>query len=638
MLHQLKNKNFYIILAADATLMVVSLVAAYLLRFEFVLTEDMLRQIITTLVWLVPLKITVLFSFMTYRGMWRYIGLGEIWTLIKALSAASLLAVTVLIFVFRFQGYPRSIFIMDYLLTLGLCAGMRMLIRSWFQGPGKGSENWSIATALRHEKGKPILIIGAGDAGEKTLREIRDNPNIGYWVVGYLDDDPEKQNRTIHSVPVLGTLADLPAQVKQYGIKEVLIALPSARGTVIRRVIDMCKAADVTFKTLPSLGELIDGKVSIKALRDVNYKDLLRREPVELNIDEISGYLKQKRILVTGAGGSIGSELCRQIISFQPEQLILVDASEPNLYSVQMELKHRAGYQRYKTVLGSVTDASLVDKILGTYKPHIIFHAAAYKHVPMLERNPWQAVTNNILGTQVLVEKAMAHHVGYFVLVSTDKAVRPTNVMGASKRACELIVQSYFGNGNGNGCMVAVRFGNVVGSVGSVIPLFRDQIARGGPVTVTHPEVTRFFMTIPEAAQLILQAGALGKGGETFILDMGTPIKIADMAKDLIRLSGKTPGTDIEISFTGLRQGEKLYEELITDGEGIVNTNHEKIMVLKSGNYWNGYENQETYRAWLMDRIDELTTLAGKHDGCAIREKMAEIVPEYEGQDSDCLF
>ena len=635
MINQLKNKHFYIILAADAGLMILSLLLAYLMRFEFALNENMVRQVLLTLAWLLPLKIAVFFWFRIYRGMWRYVGLDDIWLLVKAASTASLLAVALLIFIFRFEGYPRSIFVMDFVLTLGMCASLRMVIRSWFQGNFFHNKNWSFFTTLRHDTGKRILILGAGDAGEKTLREIRDNPNMGYWVVGYLDDDPEKQDRTIHSVPVLGSLADLPKRVKQHSIREVLIAMPSAKGSVIRQVIDVCKTAKVPFKTLPSLGELIDGKVSIKALRDVNYKDLLRRAPVQLNIDEIAGYLKRKRVMVTGAGGSIGSELCRQIIRFQPEQLILLDAAEPSLYSVQMELKHQAGYQHYKTILGSVTDADLIDRVLSHYRPHVIFHAAAYKHVPMIERNPWQAVANNILGTKVMVEKAIAHNVGYFVMVSTDKAVRPTNVMGASKRACELIIQSHFGNGNGY--MMSVRFGNVVGSAGSVIPLFRDQIARGGPVTVTHPEVTRFFMTIPEASQLILQAGALGKGGETFILDMGTSIKIADIARDLILLSGKEPETDIEIRFTGLRQGEKLYEELITEGEGIVNTAHEKILVLKADNHWNGYKTQADYRAWLMDRIDELSVLANRHDGCAIREKMAEIVPEYEIQDSDCV-
>ncbi|CCK78963.1 capsular polysacchararide biosynthesis protein CapD, fragment [Desulfobacula toluolica Tol2] len=300
-----------------------------------------------------------------------------------------------------------------------------------------------------------------------------------------------------------------------------------------------------------------------------------------------------------------------------------------------MELKHRAGYQRYATVLGQIQDEDLIDGVMQRYKPQVIFHAAAYKHVPMLERNPWQAVSNNIRGNQVMLEKALEYGVGYFVLVSTDKAVRPTNIMGASKRVCELLVQSYMGNGTR---MMAVRFGNVVGSSGSVIPLFREQIERGGPVTVTHPEVTRYFMTIPEASQLILQAGTQGKGGETFILEMGTPIKIAEMARDLIRLSGKEPDTDIEVQFTGLRQGEKLYEELITEGEGIVPTHHEKIMVLKANGDWNGLGTQQAFRNQLLTQLNDLYTTALLHDVQGIRQKMKQIVPEYEVQNSTCVL
>jgi FlaA1/EpsC-like NDP-sugar epimerase len=304
---------------------------------------------------------------------------------------------------------------------------------------------------------------------------------------------------------VLGGAKDLGAIKEKHKIQEVLIAIPSSTGRQMRVIVEACKACDLPFKTLPGIGEIIDGKVNVKTLRDVNYKDLLRRKPVELDSDKISGYLNDKVVLVTGAGGSIGSELCRQIIKFQPRQLVLLDASESGLYSLQMELKHRAGYQRYSTVLGQIQDEDLIDSVMRRYAPQVIFHAAAYKHVPMLERNPWQAVSNNIRGCQMVLEKAVEYGVGYFVLVSTDKAVRPTNIMGASKRVCELLVQSYMGNGTR---MMAVRFGNVVGSSGSVIPLFRGQIARGGPLTVTHPEVTRYFMTIPEASQLILQAGA----------------------------------------------------------------------------------------------------------------------------------
>jgi len=327
--------------------------------------------------------------------------------------------------------------------------------------------------------------------------------------------------------------------------------------------------------------------------------------------------------------------LCRQILKFQPRELILLDASEAGLYRVQMELKHRAGYQRYEPVLGLVQDELLMDKVLQKYQPHVIFHAAAYKHVPMLERNPWQAVQNNIRGCQVMLEMAIKHKIPHFVLVSTDKAVRPTNIMGTSKRICELLVRSYFGNGTR---MMAVRFGNVVGSAGSVIPLFREQIERGGPVTVTHPEVTRYFMTIPEASQLILQAASQGEGGETFVLEMGTPIKIADMARDLVRLSGMEPDVDIEIRYTGLRQGEKLYEELITGDEDIVSTTHEKIMVLKANANWSGMGSQEAFRSRLLGQLEELYKVTACYDICAIREKMTEIVPEFKVQDSVCVL
>jgi FlaA1/EpsC-like NDP-sugar epimerase len=341
----------------------------------------------------------------------------------------------------------------------------------------------------------------------------------------------------------------------------------------------------------------------------------------------------EKVIVVTGAGGSIGSELCRQILRYSPKRLILVDSSEPNLYQIQMELKHRVQYLDYVTVLATVQERPIIEKMMKKYRPHVVFHAAAYKHVPMLERNPWQAVHNNIRGAQSIMEASVEHGVERFILVSTDKAVRPTNVMGASKRCCERLMYAYSGESTR---LMAVRFGNVVGSAGSVIPLFRKQIEAGGPVTVTHPEVTRYFMTIPEASQLILQAGALGSGGEIFILEMGTPVKIADMAKDLIRLSGKEPGRDIEIRFVKLRPGEKLYEELITEGEGIVTTAHEKILVLKTNGCFDGYGDQDGYRNWMMNNLNVLYNVADTLDACAIKSQLKEIVPEYDIQESEC--
>ncbi len=416
--------------------------------------------------------------------------------------------------------------------------------------------------------------------------------------------------------------------IKREKIDEVLIAIPSATGPQMRRIIEICKSCEARYRTLPEIGAIIDGKVSIKSLRDVKYEDLLRRPPVNLDTTEISRYLQGKRVLVTGAGGSIGSELCRQIIRFDPEELILVDASEVNLYNIQMELQHELNFSRYRCILSRVQDQPLMEDVFSGYRPQLIFHAAAYKHVPMLEKNPWEAIYNNVLGSQVVMELALKYGVERFVLVSTDKAVRPTNVMGASKRLAELMVQSLQGNGTR---FMAVRFGNVIGSSGSVLPLFRRQLEQGGPITVTHPEVTRYFMTIPEAAQLILQAGGLGEGGEIFILEMGTPVKIAQMAEELVRLSGKEPGKDVEIIFTGLREGEKLYEELITQGEGIVGTRHEKIMVLRS-NGWNGKKSQDEFTRWLDGALEDLFRVANTHDAHAIRKKLREILPEYVPQ------
>ncbi len=426
---------------------------------------------------------------------------------------------------------------------------------------------------------KRILIVGAGDAGEKILREIIENDHLPYSVVGFIDDDPKKHGRSIHGIPVLGSLNELARIVEDEEVKEILIAIPSATGDQIRRIVDICKTCQIAYKTLPGIGEIIDGRVSIKALRDVNYEDLLGRSPVQLDMGEIRGYLDGKVVLVSGCGGSIGAELCRQIVRFRPRMLILVDASEANLFHIEMELHGELEGDRCRAVLGRVQDEKLMASVFQKYRPQVVFHAAAYKHVPMLEKNPWEAVVNNIIGSRVIMEMARRHEAERFVLVSTDKAVRPTNVMGASKRVTELLLHTLQGTGTR---FMAVRFGNVVGSSGSVIPVFRNQIEQGGPVTVTHPEVRRFFMTIPEAAQLILQAGGMGQGGEIFILKMGTPVKIVDMARDLIRLSGREPDRDVKITFTGLRDGEKLYEELITVGEGIVSTKHEKIMVLRT--------------------------------------------------------
>ena len=637
---QLKNPHFYIMLCTDVLLFTLAYVLAYAIRFDFDLAKAKEGQyLLETLPLIVGIKVLVFLSMGTYRGMWRYVSLSDLVHLAKASLISFLVEIVFVLWLYRFQGFSRGVFVLDAILTFLLVGGSRAAIRYVFQKKWihslQASSFFSSASDPDRRITIPILIVGAGDAGEKTLREILDNTHLNYAVKGFIDDAPAKIGKTIHGVRVLGPVDDLPDIALKHGVQEILIAMPSATGAEKRRIVDVCKRCGLRFKTLPGLGDIIDEKVSIKAIRDVNYEDLLGRPPVSLEPSGIQGYLKHKTVLVTGAGGSIGSELCRQITRFSPARLLLVDSSEANLYNIQMELKHRVQYLDYVTVLATVQDKRTMTSLMKRYKPDVVFHAAAYKHVPMLERNPWQAVRNNIRGTQCIMETSVEHGVARFILVSTDKAVRPTNVMGASKRVCERLMHAYMSEET---TMMAVRFGNVVGSAGSVIPLFQKQIEAGGPVTVTHPEVTRFFMTIPEASQLILQAGALGNGGEIFLLEMGTPVKIADMARDLIRLSGKDPDGEIEIRFTGLRPGEKLYEELITEGEGIVATAHEKILVIRANGCFMGYGDQEGYRNWLGERLKELYEASDTFDACRIKEKLKAIVPEYTEQEAECIL
>ena len=667
------NKNFYFILFLDASLVALSFYAAYLIRFELFIPQNYFDTFIKILPYVLALKMLTFSLFNLYRGMWRYTSMIDIMNVVKATLTSSLIIIMWVVMTHGFHGHPRSVFIIDGFSTFLLIGGVRVIIRLFFSGNSDVPFFPLLRGRSQEKKLKRLLIIGAGDAGEKAFRELRDNPRLLYNIVGFIDDDPSKIGRSIHNKPVVDMLTGLNRSVETLAADELLIAIPSATGAQMRRIVDACKGCGVPYKTLPGLGELIEGKVSIKTLRDVDYQDLLGRPAVKLNVQEVDAFLAQKCILVTGAGGSIGSELCRQVINYDPSMLILQDTSENSLYSIQMELEHSARFLNSVTLLGRVQNHDLMDRLLRHYKPDIVLHAAAYKHVPMIEQNPWQAIHNNIRGTQALIEKCVDIGIQDFVLISTDKAVRPTNVMGATKRVCEMLMKANTHNGT---CTSAVRFGNVVGSSGSVIPLFREQIARGGPLTVTHPDVTRYFMTIPEACQLILQAGALGRKGDIFILEMGTPVKIADMARDLITLSGKEPDRDIEIVYTGLRPGEKLYEELITEGEGIVPTEHEKIMVLKSNGFFPRVEDggqksedapvehpgrepgstgqgcqmsdvgsrksedrdREAFRKWLLEKLGELYELADQHDAGGIRAKLKEIVPEYTTQDTDCVL
>lgn len=623
------SKNLFVLILADVVLLAISYFLAYVVRFEAKLGASELLVIKQTIVPILLCKLTVFYFFNLYRGMWRYTSIVDLLNVIKAVLVSSAIIITVILMLSKFQGFSRSIFVIDAVFSLISIAGIRLVIRL-FLSTTSFSRNKNGINSNEHKK---MIIIGAGDAAEKVVREIYDNPKMKYRVVGFVDDDKNKVGKQIHGIKVLGRIDELKEIVKSEGVDEILIAAPSAVGKDMRRIVEICDATKIPYKTLPGLGEIINGKVSIKTIRDISYKDLLGRPPVRLENVKISDFLKGKCVLITGAGGSIGSELCRQICKYGPSLVILFDAGESNLYSIQMELKHLVTYIKYRAVLGRIQDKALVDEVFRKYKPDVVFHAAAYKHVPLVERNPWEAVYSNIIGTDILVKTAIAHKVDRFILVSTDKAVRPTNVMGASKRIAEKIVQFH---PSGSTKFMSVRFGNVIGSSGSVIPLYRHQIEKGGPVTVTHPEITRFFMTIEESAQLILQAFTMGEGGEIFILEMGTPVKIVDMARDLIRLSGKEPDIDIEIKFIGLRPGEKLYEELITEGEGIVKTEHEKILVLRderlSGDieYYNKLDG-------LDEQIKELTHLADMHDAKGIKAKLKEIVPEYAISDDEAV-
>ncbi len=629
---QFKNPNFYLMVITDVLFFTVALYLSYFFRFDFTIANIDFEQIGNLLLWIIPLKVFIFFSIGLYRGMWRYTSVRDFWLLTQSCFLSTLLIMVIVLTVSSFQGYSRAVFIMDGFLTFLFAGGVRIAIRSFFAiyvNQMSGMHPSLIASLTK------VLIIGAGDAGEKILREIIDNYKLNYEVVGFIDDDTQKHGRTIHGIRVLGNVERLPAILKRETVHQILIAVPSASGDQIRHIVETCQKCNVSYKILPGIGDLIDGRVSVKLLRDISYEDLLGRSPVQLNVKDIRNYLDDKTILITGCGGSIGSELCRQVIKYQPHRIILLDSSESNLFNIQMEILNENFYRNCEVILGSVQDETLMNNIFERYKPEVVFHAAAYKHVPMMEKNPWQAVFNNIVGSRVAMEMAVKYHVERFVLVSTDKAVRPTNVMGASKRVTELIMQCQQGNGTR---FMAVRFGNVVGSSGSVIPLFRRQIEQGGPVTVTHPEINRFFMTIPEAAQMILQAGTMGEGGEIFILRMGTPIKIADMARDLIRLSGKEPDVDIKIVFTGLRDGEKLYEELITVGEDILPTGHKKVMVLRSNGFFNGAKNRQAAKEYLYKKLDELEKMAEGHDSKGIKIKFKEIVPEYTPQENESVF
>jgi FlaA1/EpsC-like NDP-sugar epimerase len=513
-----------------------------------------------------------------YRRLWRYASVQELLAVVWAVGLSSTLGGVFILVLWVWPGttfvtgFPRSVIAIDAMLTLLLVGGIRFAAR-WQH------ETFSAAARLNStkERQRRALIAGAGAAGAMAAREMLRNPQLGYHLVGFVDDDPDKQGLKIHNLPVLGSLSDLPLRVKQAQADEVLIAMPTAPGTVVRRIFESARNSGVQVRTLPGYYELIGGQVTVQRAREVRLEDLLRRPPTPLDLQGVAGYLTGGVVLVVGAGGSIGAEICRQVARFGPERILLMGHGEDSIYHIEAELRRTFPGVISAPLLGTVRDRAKLDWVIACERPHVIFHAAAYKHVPLMECNQDEAVLNNVVGTRHLVAAAEAAGVPGLVFISSDKAVDPGNVMGITKRIGELTVQ-HAARRSGRPYVV-VRFGNVLGSRGSVVPLFQEQIAGGGPVTVTHPEVTRYFMTIPEAVRLVLQAPTLGEGGEVFVLDMGEPVRIYDLASDLIRLHGLEPERDIAITFTGLRPGEKLHEVLYTPAESVQETAHPGIRV-----------------------------------------------------------
>jgi FlaA1/EpsC-like NDP-sugar epimerase len=593
------------IVVSQAGLLVLTYYLSFLLRFDFLLSAEYQKVFVQTIPLVLIIKMAIFVYFRLFRGWWRYVGMSDLLDIIKAASASAVLLFASVYLMRGFVGYPRSVIVIDMVLTILVIGGMRFAVRAYTE-----STRTLITTAN-------ALIIGAGSAGNAIAQELKNNERLGYSLIGFVDDDPAKRGERIHGIKVLGKTTDLPRIIGKYDVSQILIAIPSATGKQMQQIIDTCVECKVDFKTLPALGDIINASVSMGQMRRVRVEDLLVRAPVRLDLERIREKFQQRVVFITGAGGSIGSELARQVGRFQPEKLVLFDRSETDLHRLEIEFSERFPKLERVFVVGDILDVNRLREVISAHRPASVFHAAAYKHVPMMEWNCFQAVTNNIFGTYNVALMARQCGVEDFVLISSDKAVNPSSIMGATKRVSELLILGLQGHATR---YVSVRFGNVLGSNGSVVPLFEQQIANRKPITVTHPDVRRYFMTIPEAVQLVLQASTMGKGGEIFVLDMGEPIKIVDLAHDLIRLSGLEPQRDIPIVFTGLRPGEKLFEELRFDGEGLKPTAHEKIRVLDGGPASSSQVN-----AWL----DELAVIVAAKNVHRLVTKLKEIVPEY---------
>ena len=610
-----KSRNTFVFILVDIFLVLGALFVAFLLRFDFAIPEYIIGNLFTYIPVILFAKLTSFFIFGLYRGMWRYTSISDFISIVQASSFGSLLSLAVFALLYGLSGFPKSVLFIDYALCTIFLGVSRASIRIYFSNISEAQTITGRNTLIKGRK--KLIMIGAGGSAERIIREIRDNRGMKFIVVGILDDDTSKSGATIHSIPILGAIDELP----NFNIPfdEIIICLPTATNVEMRRIIAICKSVGKPYRTLPAYSELIDGKVSMKSVREVSMVDLLGRKEIELDRSSISQYIYGKRVLVTGAGGSIGSELVRHCLTFDPDLLILLDQSEHNLFKIGRECEFSKHPVSFQPILGDIRDKTLLHRVFSSFNPDVVFHAAAYKHVPMQEDHPWEAILTNIQGTLNLIDAAEDYNVNRFVLVSTDKAVNPTNIMGATKRVAEKLIQSKSIDSKVK--FMAVRFGNVIGSSGSVIPTFQEQIRNGGPITITDPKMQRYFMSISEAAQLILQAGAMGFGGEIYVLDMGKPVNIQDIAYELIRLSGLEPETDIGIEYIGMRPGEKMYEELQTHEENIIDTGHDKILVLKNGqgNNWDK----------LLDDVSEIVDSAKYYDYKKVTAELKKFIPEY---------
>ena len=595
--------------AHDVVAAGIAWLAAFWLRFELQLPPPEFGEVaLNTLPAVLAVHAVAFWALGLYRGLWRYASLPDLQRILLAVAVAALAVPALFTLAALATPVPRSVYLLMPVLLIGAMCGSRLLYRAW--------KERTLIGMVRHPQASPVLVLGAGSAASSLLRDLA---NSSQWrVVGLLDDDAGKRGSAIQGVKIQGALSDIGAWAARFGVTQAIIAMPGATHTQRKRAVDLCVAAGLEVMTVPSYADLVSGRVSVSALRNVELDDLLGRDPVALDDAGLRGLIEGKCVLVTGAGGSIGAELCRQAARYAPSHLVLFEVSEFALYAIEQEFRDRYPHVAVAAMIGDARSEPRVREAFAQFRPQIVFHAAAYKHVPLMEgENAFQAVTNNVLSTVVTARAAQAAGALKFVLVSTDKAVNPTNVMGASKRLAELACQALAGAGKTQ--FVTVRFGNVLGSTGSVIPRFREQIARGGPVTVTHPEIQRYFMSIPEAAQLVLQAALMGKGGEIFVLDMGEPVRIVELARQLIRLSGLAED-DIRIEYTGLRPGEKLYEELLADAEHTLPTPHPKLRVARAQGSANNTLLEEAL-AWIAAARDP-----GPE---AVRERLRAWVPEY---------